>query len=342
METPFQHCWFLTGATAVGKTSVGLALAQRLDAEIVSLDSMAIYRGMDIGTAKPTREQRVLVPHHLLDIVDPADEFSVAQYVDAAAAVTADLRERGKEVLFVGGTPLYLKSLLRGLFAGPPANWDLREQIEEELEQVGQAALYDRLTQIDPVAAANIHPHDTRRLIRALEVFRATGQPISHQQTQFEEGLPADQCRVFVLRRSREEQHARIELRVEAMIAAGLVDEVRRLCGFPALPPGEGRGEGEVAPNKALSPSPLPKGEGLRTLGRTARQAVGYQEALQFLAGEFSRDEMIERVKIRSRRFAKRQGTWFRSLSECRFVDVAGEVEANAVAEQITADGQSV
>jgi tRNA dimethylallyltransferase len=313
METPFQDCWFLTGATAVGKTSVGLALAQKLGAEIVSIDSMAIYRGMDIGTAKPTRQERAMVPHHLIDIVDPADEFSVAQYVDAAAAVVANVRARNKQVLFVGGTPLYLKSLLRGLFEGPPANWELREQIEDELEQVGEAALYERLQQIDPIAAANIHPNDTRRLIRALEVFRATGQPISHQQTQFEEGRPAEECRVFVLRRSRAEQHARIEYRVEAMIAAGLVDEVKHLCGFPPLPPGEG----------------------YQRLGRTARQAVGYREVLEHLAGECDHTTMVGRIKARSRRFAKRQGTWFRSLSECRFVDVAGDIDATTLADQI-------
>ena len=305
MESSFADCWFLSGATAVGKTGVGLALAQRLGAEIISLDSMAIYRGMDIGTAKPTAEQRAAVPHHLIDIVDPADEFSVAQYVEAAAAAVADLRAYGKEVLFVGGTPLYLKSLLRGLFDGPPADWALRNAIEEELKVVGEAALHERLEQVDPVAASNIHPHDTRRLIRALEVFRATGQPISHQQTQFEEGLPAEACRVFVLRRSRTEQHARIEARVEAMIAVGLEEEVARLTASGG------------------------------TLGRTARQAVGYREVLEHLAGNYDLVEMIERIKARSRRFAKRQGTWFRSLSECRFVDIRGEVDVESVAKEI-------
>jgi tRNA dimethylallyltransferase len=309
MQNTFADCWYLTGATAVGKTTVGLALARRLGAEIVSLDSMAVYRGMDIGTAKPTPEQRALVPHHLLDIVDPQDEFSVAQYIDAASKVVAEVRARGKQVLFVGGTPLYLKSLLRGLFEGPPANWELREQIEEELEQVGEAALYERLQQLDPVAAANIHPHDTRRLIRALEVFRATGQPLSHQQVQFEEGRPADECRVFVLRRSRDEQHRRIEERVEAMIAAGLIDEVKHLT------------------------------TGGRELGRTARQAVGYRESLDFLAGRIDPMQMIAQIKIRSRRFAKRQGTWFRSLSECRFVDVAGEAGVAAIADQVATLG---
>ena len=234
MIDTFDDCWFLTGATATGKTGVALALAQRLGAEIVSLDSMTIYRGMDIGTAKPTREERAVVPHHLLDIVEPADEYSVAQYVDDAAATVAAIRARGREVLFVGGTPLYLKSLLRGLFDGPPANWELREEIEEELEQVGQAALHERLTQVDPVAASAIHPHDTRRMIRALEVFRATGEPLSHQQMQFDDGRRAEECRVFVLRRERAELHRRIEGRVEAMIDAGLVDEVRGLTATDA------------------------------------------------------------------------------------------------------------
>ena len=309
MNPTLQDCWFLTGATATGKTAIGIALAQRIGAEIISLDSMAIYRGMDIGTAKPSLEQRAAVPHHLLDIVDPGTEFSVAQYVDAAAAMVADIHSRGKEPLFVGGTPLYLKSLLRGLFDGPPADWQMRHEIEQELEQVGQPALYDRLLQIDPVAASHIHPHDKRRLIRALEVHRATGQPISHQQLQFEEGRSADECRVFVLRRRREELHARIEGRVEAMIECGLVDEVRGLTA-------DGR-----------------------ELGRTARQAVGYREALAFLAGEYDRDEMVARIKARTRRFAKRQGTWFRSLSECRFVELDGDADCEQVAAMVAAAG---
>jgi tRNA dimethylallyltransferase len=305
MTTTFHDCWFLTGATAVGKTAVGIALAERIGAEIISLDSMTIYRGMDIGTAKPTAEQRALVPHHLIDIVDPSDDFSVAQYVDAAVTVVADIRSRGKESLFVGGTPLYLKSLLRGLFDGPPADWKLRHEIEQELQHVGQPALYDRLTQVDPVAASHIHPNDMRRLIRAIEVYRATGQPISHQQLQFEEGRPADECRVFVLRRRREELHARIEGRVEAMMECGLVDEARELTANG------------------------------HELSRTARQAVGYREALAHLAGEYDRTEMRARITYRTRRFAKRQGTWFRSLSECRFIDISGDVDAQAVADRV-------
>jgi tRNA dimethylallyltransferase len=309
MNSLVDNCWFLTGATAVGKTDVGIEMARQLDAEIVSMDSMAIYRGMDIGTAKPTAEERTAVAHHLVDIVDPDEEFSVAQYLEAVHHAVSQLQTRGKAALFVGGTPLYLKSLLRGLFEGPPANWELREEIEAEVARVGQEALYTRLQQVDPVAAAQIHPHDTRRLVRALEVYRATGEPISHQQVEFEEGRSAQECRVFVLRRSREEQHARIERRVDRMIEQGLIDEVRRLTA---------------------------KGQ---SLSRTAAQAVGYREVLDYLAGRQNLHETVERIKARTRRFAKRQGTWFRSLSECRFIDVTGEIDAAQLASQLIAVG---
>jgi tRNA dimethylallyltransferase len=308
---PALNCWYLTGATAVGKTRIALALAQQLGAEILSLDSMAVYRGMDIGTAKPSRDEQALVPTHLIDLVEPSEEFSVAQYLDAALAKIAEVRSRGKEVLFVGGTPLYLKCLLRGMFTGPPANWELRKEIQEECQRVGPEALHQRLAAVDPLAASAIHPNDARRIIRALEVYRATGEPISHQQTEFEEGRPAEACRVFVLRRERTEQHQRIEQRVESMLAAGLVDEVRELTA------------------------------GDQELGRTARQAVGYAEVLEHLAGKIDFATMTEQIKVHTRRFAKRQGTWFRSLSECRFVDLVGEANAAEVAERIALSDSS-
>jgi len=301
---PAEDCWFLTGATAVGKTQVGLALAQKLGAEIISLDSMAIYRGMDIGTAKPTPEQQAQLPHHLIDIVDPDEDFSIDRYLEAAYAKIADITSRGLQVLFVGGTPLYLKALLRGLSSGPPANWELRAEIEAEVAEVGTQGLYERLEQVDPLAASQIHPNDKRRLIRALEVFRTTGQPISHHQLHFEEGLAAEDCRVFVLGRSREEQHERINTRVDSMIKRGLVEEVQRLTS-------DGK-----------------------NLGRTASQAVGYREVIEHLEGG-DRETMIANIKTRTRRFAKRQGTWFRSLSECRFVNLEGVVAPESVAEEI-------
>ncbi len=303
---PAQNAWFLTGATAVGKTQVGLALAQQIDAEIISLDSMAIYRGMDIGTAKPTPEEQALVPHHLIDVVDASEDYSIDCYLEAAHAKIEEITARGHEVLFVGGTPLYLKALLRGLSSGPPADWELREEIEAEVAEIGNQALYERLEQLDPVAATQIHPNDTRRLIRAIEVYRITGEPISHSQMHFDEGRDAEDCRVFVLQRPREEQHQRINARVDEMFERGFVAEVERL----------------IANGKQL--------------GRTASQAVGYQEVIAHLVGS-DLDEIAEKIKARTRRFSKRQGTWFRSLSECRFIDVEG-LETRAIVDKITGE----
>ena len=301
----FLDCGYLTGATASGKTGVGIALAERIGAEIISLDSMALYREMDIGTAKPTLQERQRVPHHLLDLLSPRDEFSVSNYLEAAGRTMAEIRQRGREVLFVGGTPLYLKALLRGIFRGPPADWEFRRAVEEELLQVGLPALYERLQQVDPLSAAKLHPHDKRRIIRALEVYRATGRPISHLQTQFEEGLSADRCRVFVLSWPREVLHQRINLRVEAMFAAGFVDEVRGL----------------LARHGQLS--------------RTALQAVGYREVIEHLSGQLDLAATIEAVKARTRQFARHQETWFRNLSECRFVPLTEGRSDEQVSEQI-------
>src|SRR5947209_3086590 len=207
---PLADCWYLTGPTAAGKTKIGVELAQRLDAEIVSLDSMTVYRDMDIGTAKPTAEDRARVPHHLLDLVSPNEEFSLSQYIDAAHAAAANIQRRGKQVLFVGGTPLYLKALLRGVHQGPPADWDFRRQIEEELSTLPIEALHQRLQAIDPLLASKLHPHDKRRIVRGLEVFKLTGQRLSHLQTQFDEENGAAATNTFVLSWPREQLHARI------------------------------------------------------------------------------------------------------------------------------------
>jgi tRNA dimethylallyltransferase len=302
-----RDAWYLTGPTASGKTRVGVELALQLNAEIISLDSMAIYRGMDVGTAKPTPADRNRIVHHLIDIVEPSLNFSLSDYVQAAHQTVADIRKRGREALFVGGTPLYLKALLRGLYPGPPADWGLRREIEAELQQYGLDALHQRLQLVDPLSAARLHPHDKRRIIRALEVFRLTGQPLSHQQTQFENSTPSDQCNVFVLAWSRADLHRRIDARVDNMFAAALVDEVRGLL------------------------------EKHGALSRTALQAVGYREVVEHLRGKHDLAEAIELVKARTRQFARRQDTWFRSLEECRRVPQDDSSEPARTAAEILA-----
>jgi tRNA dimethylallyltransferase len=304
-----ETCWYLTGPTASGKTAVGLELAHLLNAEIVSLDSMAVYRGMDIGTAKPTAAERAQVRHHLIDVVEPSENYSVAQYRQAALASMEEIRTRGRKVLFVGGTPLYLKAMLRGIFEGPPADWPLRRRLMDEARD-DPTALYRRLQPVDPTAAARLHPNDTRRLVRALEVYETTGSPISALQQQFEVGRPAEECRVFVLDWPRSELNDRINRRVDAMFTAGLIEETRSLM--------------EIG----------------KPLGRTARQAVGYREALEHLTGKLDLAATIDLVKLRTRQFAKRQLTWFRSLSECRWVLLGEPFDANSVARRILEEGR--
>jgi tRNA dimethylallyltransferase len=188
MNSILRTAWYLTGPTAAGKTTVGIELAKRIDAEVISLDSMAIYRGMDIGTAKPSEAERAAIPHHLVDLIDPAEEFSIAQYLEASERIAEQILRRGKQVLFVGGTALYLKALLRGLFCGPPADWNFRRELEEIARVEGSNELHERLRQVDPAAAAKLHENDVRRIIRALEVHATTGQQISSYQQHFDIG----------------------------------------------------------------------------------------------------------------------------------------------------------
>lgn len=289
---PIWDAWYLTGPTASGKSGLALDLAERIDAEIISMDSMAVYRYMDIGTAKPTLEQRQRIKHHLIDQVDPTEDFSLSCYVMEVQRLYAEIRERGKAVLFVGGTPLYLKALLRGLFQGPPADWEFRKQVDEDLAHYGIDELRKRLWQVDPLTAHKLHPNDSRRMTRALEVAKITGRPLSHLQAQFENGLTAERLRVFVLGLERSWLHKRINIRVDEMFSQGLVSEVQGLL------------------------------ERFGTLGGTARQAVGYREVIQYMNNEFDLSTAIEQVKAHTRQFARRQEIWFRSLSECRRLDV--------------------
>lgn len=305
----FAGCWCLTGPTASGKSAVGIELARRINAEIISLDSMAVYRGMDVGTAKPSPTDRAAVRHHLIDIVDPWEDFSVAEYLRLADEAIQQIRARGREPLFVGGTPLYLKALLRGLFSGPAADWDYRSQLEAIARREGTAELHRRLTLADPRAARIVHPNDKRRLIRALEVYYQTGRPISEQQQQFNKPPCADLLPVWVLDCPRERLRERIDRRVEGMFAAGLVDEVHSLLAAE------------------------------RPLSRTAGQALGYRDVFEHLTGKYDLATTIDLVKLHTRQFAKRQLTWFRSLAECRWLQIADVFDPAAVAEKIALAG---
>lgn len=312
LSPPISDAWYLTGPTASGKTGLGVLLAQQLGAEVLSLDSMAVFKGMDIGTAKPDRAAREAVPHQLLDLAEPTEEFSLSRYVQLAHQHAQRMRAAGKPVLFVGGTPLYLKALLRGLFHGPPPDWGFRAQVEEELKQAGLPALRDRLMQVDPLSAMKLHPNDQRRMIRALEVYKITGRPLSHFQSQFDEGNAPEHRRVFVLGWERAELHSRIDQRVEQMFKLGLAEEVQGLLAK----------HGE--------------------LGKTASQAVGYREVADYLRGTLSREDCVNQIKFASHQFARRQEIWFRGMSECRRLEMAAFPSPEAIADHILREGAKV
>lgn len=297
----------LIGCTAGGKSRVGLELARRFTTEIVSVDSMKIYRRMDIGTAKPGAEVRREIPHHLIDVVEPSESYSLAAYLEAADAAFRDIAGRGLPVLAVGGTMLYVRGLTAGVFEGPGADLAFREKLRRRASVEGNAALHAELAAVDAAAAQRIHPNDLRRIERALEVYHLTGRPISELQTQWEgEQSPYD-CRIVALRRPKEEASRRINARVKRMVDAGLVEEVEALLAEPG------------------------------GIGEQAAQAVGYAEIIDYINGKMSLDEAIERVKINSRRLAKSQRTWMRRIPGIDWVDVADDDTAESVADRVAA-----
>ncbi|MBI4563139.1 MAG: tRNA (adenosine(37)-N6)-dimethylallyltransferase MiaA [Planctomycetes bacterium] len=281
---------YLMGPTAAGKHEAAVILAERLGAEIVSVDSMKVYRGMDIGTAKPDRRLRERIAHHLIDICDPADAYSAGRFVDDARRAQAQIQSRGRRALFVGGTALYYKAHAYGLFEGPMADAGLRR----ELLAAGPPALHEELERVDPVAARRIHPNDLKRLVRAVEVYRKTGEPISRWQTQFQRRRATGP--LWCLRRS--DLRPRIQARVRRMFEKGLVDEVQRLRSRP--------------------------------WSREGRAAVGYREILDYLDGKIDLIEAEARIVRDTLRFVRRQETWLRSFPEAVFVDAREDPEETA------------
>ncbi len=300
-----KQCWFVAGPTASGKSAAALQLAHLLNAEIVSLDSMAVYRGMTIGTAKPSVADQQSVRHHLIDIADPAQDFSVTEFVRLAHDAANDIAARGLVPLFVGGTGLYLRSILRGMFEGPEADWDLRNRWERLAVEHGPEWLHAQLAERDAVTAERLHPNDMRRLIRAIEVFELTGKPLSedqHHRPRPREDRPA--CVVWI-QPPRPWLHDRINTRIDMMLQAGWLEETRLL----------------------LESEPPP--------GRTARQALGYQELIQHLEGTLSLEKAVALMKISTRQFAKRQHTWFRNIEECTPLETTGGESPAELAEMI-------
>jgi len=277
----------VVGPTGSGKSALAEDIAVALDGEVVSADSMQVYRGMDIGTAKPTPAEQARVRHHLIDLVDPTETFTVSRFVELADATIADARKRGMPLIAAGGTPLYYKSLFHGLFEGPGADPALRAR----LKTVGNAELHHRLTQVDPAAAARIHVNDTKRLIRALEVYELTGRPISELQTEWSAPAARHPALWFGLHWEREALNRRINARVKQMIAAGWVEETRALLDRHG------------------------------TLSQTAAEATGYHELIQHLAGQLTLEEAIEQIKIATRQLAKRQLKWFRRFEAVTWLD---------------------
>lgn len=286
------------GPTAVGKTGASILLARHLGTEIISADSMQIYRHMDIGTEKPSPEQLRAVPHHMIDIVEPSEDFSAGRYLDMARPVMERLHAEGRMPLVVGGTGLYMRAMTRGLFDGPEADWELRNELSESPPE----ELYRRLAAIDPEAAAAIEPANTRRVVRALEVCLKSGRPVSALRREGTSPLPHEFVKL-ALKRDIAELYAMIERRVDLMVERGLVDEVRRILG--------------------MGPA------------RTPMQAIGYKEVAASLEGAYPLEEALRLIKRNTRRYAKRQMTWFRSEPGIRWVDVTGITDNDEVFERL-------
>ena len=288
--------YFLLGPTASGKTRVALALAEPLQAEILSMDSMLVYRGMDLGTAKPTAEEQAAAPHHLIDLIDPHEEFSVARWLDAAHAVEAELAARGKNALYVGGTNLYLKARTAGLLESPPIPEELREAVRKEgAAEGGLKTLYRQLQEVDPDSAERIHPNDAQRIHRAIEMYRATGRPLTAMQQEWSPDQALGEAAV-ALAWPRTQLRERVARRFDQMLEQGFLDEIRTI-------------------------------QAAQGFGPTAAKALGYRQILAYLAGTCTLEEARDRAVTGTRTYIRRQMTWLRSFPDLRWVEMCDDAE---------------
>ncbi len=297
----------ILGVTASGKGTLAFELARRLGGEIVSVDSMKVYRRMDIGTAKPPLERRQEVRYHMIDILEPSEASSAGLFLDEAIPIIDRIRGQGRPVVAVGGTALYIKALLYGLFDGPGADPSIRVELRQRAQTEGLQGLYEELCRVDPEAAGRIHVNDARRIVRALEVFRLTGEPISRLQTQFDGDRPPEDWTIVGLRRDRAEENRRMNLRVKTMMDSGLIEEVEGLLS-----------------------EPLP-------LSRQARSAIGYAEIIDYLAGQVGLERAVEQIKKSTRRLAKGQRTWFKTFRWVQWLDIRPEERTEQTVERALA-----
>ena len=297
----------ILGVTASGKGRLAFDLAESTGAEIISIDSMKVYRRMDIGTAKPPGEARERVTYHLIDVVEPSDSFSVGAFLDAVSEAIEQIKNRNKKIIAVGGTALYIKSLLYGLFEEAGSDERIRAELRARAQAEGLAELHRELTSIDPAAADRINPNDARRIIRALEVYAITGKPISSFQKQWETRRPKDDWTIIGLRREKTDASSRINQRVKKMFDAGLVDEVRSL----------------LDEDKPLS--------------QQARCAIGYAEIIEHLNGRMDLKDAVEKIKINTRRLAKNQRTWFKTFRNVHWLDIEADEPSERIFNRVKA-----
>ncbi len=304
----------LLGPTCVGKTAVSILLAKALHSEIISADSMQIYKHMDIGTAKPSAEEQQLIRHHMIDIVEPWDFYSTGEYIKDVQSVISTLHNRKKIPLVVGGTGLYIKAMTRGIFEGPSADWEMRNALLDE-ERAKEGSLYERLKSVDPAAASKIMPADTRRLIRALEVCMKSDRSLSEMHRTSTNPLPYEFIKIGITR-GRKELYSMIDARIDAMMEQGLLEEVTKVVKM--IEDAETRRCGDV-PISFFS----------------SMQAIGYKEMALHLNGELGLEEAITLVKQSSRNYAKRQFTWFKKEDGLAWVDISGVLDPDDIFKKI-------